>query len=251
LASPASMRSAEWPCHVCFIGIVSGNESLYFKCRYEISPLSADRSCLSWVRPRRKQSVAEGLWGMNTKHRVDHGVRPSSSSGSLNKVRNDGPIRSLRQHKDCRLKKRGGRWWRRAQLLRLRPFERSRALAVALETAADANSVSMIEAKTGIDSVGALKAVGETSGRQRFRIEPATQYRNAPATPRTAIAPASLPKRLVAATLTLVFKVVLLHGPINSKKYGKWNRTLTTAFSFTSPTATPYGLRSLFATVHQ
>jgi hypothetical protein len=53
-------------------------------------------------------------------------------------------------------------------------FERSRAPAVALETAADANSVSMMEAKTGIDSVGALKAVGETSGRQRFRIEPAT-----------------------------------------------------------------------------
>jgi len=51
--------------------------------------------------------------------------------------------------------------------------------------------------------------------------------------------------------LTLVFKVVLLHGPINSEKYGKWNRTPTTAFSFTSATATPYGLRSLFATVHQ
>jgi hypothetical protein len=33
----------------------------------------------------------------------------------------------------------------------------------------------MIEAKTGMDSVGALKAVDETWGRQRFRIEPATQ----------------------------------------------------------------------------
>ena len=54
-------------------------------------------------------------------------------------------------------------------------FERSRAPAVALERAADANALGMIEAKTGIDSVGALKAIGETSGRQRFRSEPATQ----------------------------------------------------------------------------
>jgi hypothetical protein len=35
----------------------------------------------------------------------------------------------------------------------------------------------MIETKTGMDSVDALKAIGETCGRQRFRIEPATQIK--------------------------------------------------------------------------
>src|SRR3954469_14372364 len=29
LASPASMRNAEWPCHVCFIGIVSSVMCLF------------------------------------------------------------------------------------------------------------------------------------------------------------------------------------------------------------------------------
>ena len=37
------------------------------------------------------------------------------------------------------------------------------------------NALGMIAAKTGMDSVDALEAVGETCGRQRFRIEPATQ----------------------------------------------------------------------------
>src|SRR5262249_27779431 len=32
LASPASMRNAEWPCHVCF-NCLLGNVSLYWKCK--------------------------------------------------------------------------------------------------------------------------------------------------------------------------------------------------------------------------
>jgi hypothetical protein len=47
------------------------------------------------------------------------------------------------------------------------------ALAVTLEKTADANPLGMIAAKTGIDSIDALKAVGETLGSEGVRTEPA------------------------------------------------------------------------------
>src|SRR5215469_7835337 len=45
LASPASMRNGEWPCHVCFIGIVFGNVSLYWKCKLSSQRLARRTNC--------------------------------------------------------------------------------------------------------------------------------------------------------------------------------------------------------------
>ena len=59
--------------------------------------------------------------------------------------------------------------------LKTTAFERRAPCAVALEITADADALGMIEAKTGIDSIGAFKSVDEPRRRQRVWAEPAAQ----------------------------------------------------------------------------
>ena len=54
-------------------------------------------------------------------------------------------------------------------------LRKARSLAVALEIAADANTLGMIETETGMNPIDALETVGETSGRQCARSEPTTE----------------------------------------------------------------------------